>query len=113
MRVVHIWSVFKENTVLPQVVTILLDKCDELNEEDYNKVKEAINAVSISAADGVTGATLASVFMGLLSGIPTAALIGAGIALGPVGVIGGAIGGAVTGSWLNKILKKDKQKKDK
>jgi hypothetical protein len=51
--------------------------------------------------------------MGLLSGIPTAALIGAGIALGPVGVIGGAIGGAVTGSWLNKILKKDKQKKDK
>jgi hypothetical protein len=50
LRVVHIWSVFKEKTVLPQVVTILLDKCDELNEEDYNKVKEAINAVSISAA---------------------------------------------------------------
>ncbi|MBU7006191.1 helix-turn-helix transcriptional regulator [Phosphitispora fastidiosa] len=99
----------KENTVLPQVVTILLDKCNELNEEDYNKVKEAINVVSISAAGGVTGATLASVFMGLLSGIPSAALIGAGIALGPIGVIGGA----VTGSWLKKILKKNEQKKDK
>lgn len=60
----------KENTVLPQVITILLDKGDELNEEDYAKVEEAINTVSISAAGGVTGATLASIFGCLLAGIP-------------------------------------------
>lgn len=100
----------KENTVLPQVVTILLDKRDELNEEDYAKLKDVINTVSISAAGGVTGTTLASVFGGLLGSIPAVgAILGiAGLALGPFGVIGGAIGGAVASSWLNKILKKDK-----
>lgn len=105
----------KENTVLPQAVTILVDAGDELDEEDYSKVKDAINTVSISAAGGVTGATLASVFAGLLSSIPTsAAILGvAGFALGPLGAIGGAIGGAVAGSWLNKILKKEKEKKEK
>lgn len=99
----------KENTVLPQVVTILLDKREELSETDYAKVKEAINTVSISAAGGVTGATLASIFGGLLSGIPaSAAILGvAGLALGPLGVIGSAI----AGSWLSKILKKDKDKR--
>ena len=104
----------KENTVLPQVIAILLDKGDELNEEDYAKVKEAINTVSISAAGGVTGATLASIFGGLLTSIPTsAAILGvAGFALGPFGIIGSAIGGAVAGTWLNKILKKDRENKE-
>ena len=105
----------KENTVLPQIITILLDNGDELTEEDYAKVKEVINTVSISAAGGVTGATLASIFGGLLTGIPTsAAILGtAGLALGPLGVIGGAIGGAVAGKWINRLLKKDKENKKK
>lgn len=111
----HEIEINKENTVLPQVITILVDKGDELNKEDYAKVKEAINTVSISAAGGVTGATLASIFGGLLAGIPasTAMLGVAGLALGPLGIIGGAIGGAVAGTWLNKILKKDKENKEK
>lgn len=101
----------KENTVLPQVVTILVDKGDELNEEDYRKLKDAINTVSISAAGGVTGATLASIFAGLLGGIPASGTIlgVVGLALGPLGVIGGTIGGAVAGTWLNKILRQRKQ----
>ncbi|WP_446787588.1 helix-turn-helix transcriptional regulator [Macellibacteroides fermentans] len=105
----------KENIVLPQVITILLDKGDELNEEDYAKVKEAINTVSISAAGGVTGVTLASIFGGLLAAIPTStAILGvAGLALGPLGIIRGAIGGAIAGTWLNKILYKDKENKVK
>jgi len=102
----------KENTVLPQVITILLDNGDVLEEEDYLKVKEAIHTVSISAAGGVTGATLASIFGGLLSGISTSTAIlgGVGLTLGPFGIIGGAISGAVAGTWLNKILKNDKEK---
>lgn len=96
----------KENTVLPQVVTILLDKANELNKDDYERVKEVVNTVSISAAGGVTGATLASIFGGLLAGIPTLAVIlgAVGLALGPFGIIGGA----VAGKWLNIILKKSK-----
>lgn len=103
----------KENTVLPQVITILLDKANELNKEDYVKVKEVVNTVSISAAGGVTGTTLASIFGSLLAGIPTSAVIlgVAGLALGPLGIIGGAVGGAMAGKWLNKILKKDKKDK--
>lgn len=96
----------KENTVLPQVVKILLDKRDELNEDDYVKFKDVINTVSISAAGGVTGEKLASVFGGLLGSIPTSAAIlsVARLTLGPIGVVGGA----VASLWLDKVLKKDK-----
>ena len=38
----------KENTVLPQVVNILLDSGDELDEENYNDLKTRIAAVSAS-----------------------------------------------------------------
>lgn len=87
----------KENTVLPQVVTILLDKSDELEEAEYEKVKEAISAVSISAAGGVAGATLGSILAGVLAPI---GLVGAGALLGPIGAIAGG-----TALWLSKILK--------
>lgn len=105
----------KENIVLPQVITILLDKGDELNEKDYAKVKEAINTLSISAAGGVTGATLASIFCGLLAGNSTStAKFGvAGLAFDSLNIVNSAINGSVAGSWLNKILKKDKKSKQK
>lgn len=87
----------KENTVLPQVVTILLDKADDLNEKDYYNLKEAISAVSISAAGGVAGATLAAMFAGLLAPI---GILGIGL-IGPIGAIAGG-----TAFWLKKILGK-------
>ena len=87
----------KENTVLPQVVTILLDKADELDEKDYDSLKEAISAVSISAAGGIAGVTLASMFAGLLAPI---GIIGVGM-VGPIGAIAGG-----TAYWLKKILSK-------
>lgn len=85
----------KENTVLPQVVTILLDKADEFDEKEYNNLKEAISAVSISAAGGIAGVTLASMFAGLLAPI---GIIGLGM-VGPIGAIAGG-----TAYWLKKIL---------
>lgn len=87
----------KENTVLPQVVTILLDIADELGEKDYNRLQEAIFAVSISAAGGVAGVTLASMFAGLLAPI---GIIGVGM-VGPIGAIAGG-----TAYWLKKVLSK-------
>lgn len=87
----------KENTVLPQVVTILLDKADELGEKDYNRLQEAIFAVSISAAGGIAGVTLASMFAGLLAPI---GIIGVGM-VGPIGAIAGG-----TAYWLKKVLSK-------
>lgn len=75
----------KENTVLPQVVTILLDKADELDEKVYKKIKEAVSAVSVSAAGGIAGITLASIFAGLLAPI---GILGAGI-IAPLGAVAG------------------------
>lgn len=83
----------KDNTVLPQVVTILLDKADELDEKDYLNLKEAISAVSISAAGGITGVTLASMFAGLLAPI---GILGPGL-IAPIGAIAGG-----TAYWLKK-----------
>jgi len=102
----------KENQVLPQAITILLDNGNKFNEEDYKKIKKVIDTVSISAAGGVAGATLASIFSGLLtSSVSSAILSAAGLALGPFGVVGGAVGGAVAGAWLKKMLKKDNKEK--
>ena len=75
----------KENTVLPQVITILLDKADAIDDKDYDKVKEAVSAVSIAAAGGTSGATLAAMFAGVLAPM---GVIGAGL-LGPIGAIAG------------------------
>lgn len=85
----------KDNTVLPQVVTILLDKSDELDEKDYNNLKEAISAISISAAGGIAGVTLASMFTGVLAPL---GLLGTGL-IAPLGAIAGG-----TAYWMKKIL---------
>lgn len=88
----------KENTVLPQAIAILLDKADNYSEEDYRKLKNAISAISVSAAGGVSGDTLASMFSGLLSSHSPTIL---GAAARPIDIFPGE---AV--SWLKKILKK-------
>ncbi len=96
----------KENTVLPQVITILLDKGDELSEEDYSKVKEAIETVSVSAAGGIAGVTLATIFTSVVgSSLSSAALVGLGSLLGPVGLVAGSAA-AGTAYWLKKLIKK-------
>ena len=91
----------KENTVLPQVVTILLDKADELDEKEYKKIKEAVSAVSVSAAGGIAGITLASMFAGLLAPI---GILGTGI-IAPLGAVAGG-----TAFCLNKILNSKNKK---
>lgn len=90
----------KDNEVLAKVVDILLDHGDELDEDNYQKVKSGIDAVAAAASGGIAGAALAGTFAGLVN--PILGL------LGPVGLLGGAIAGATSSLWLKKILKNKK-----
>lgn len=96
----------KENTILPQVVTILLDNYEALADEDYDKVKEAAAAVSASAASGAAAATLSAMLTGALTPI-------GGMAVGLMGPASVVAGGAAY--WLAKLhpKKKNKEKKQK
>ena len=57
----------KTNEILPQVVTILLDKGDELDDENYSKVKVAADTVAASVASGIPYETLIPIFGGLIA----------------------------------------------
>ncbi|WP_049179797.1 helix-turn-helix transcriptional regulator [Clostridium paraputrificum] len=90
----------KENTVLPQVIAILLndENEDEFDEEKEKQITSAVNTVAATAAGGIAGAQLAAVAGAVL--LPLA---------GPVGMVGGAILGAGLG-WLNPFMKNKKSK---
>lgn len=91
----------KENTVLPQVISILLDSDNnaDIDDEKEIEMKTAIDTIAATAAGGIAGAQLAAV-----AGVVLAPL------LGPVGLVGGAIFGAALG-WLNPFMKKKKKGK--
>lgn len=96
----------KENTVLPQVVSILLDRNEELTDEENKKLNDAIKTVAISAAGGITGTTLATIFLGIVAGsLGSATLTCTAISQGPIGLVAGgtAVG---TAHWLKKLLDK-------
>ncbi|AIQ62435.1 transcriptional regulator [Paenibacillus stellifer] len=86
----------KENTVLPQVVEILLNRDEEYTDEEREKISEMVQTIAATASGGISGKALAAVSAGLLGGIFGGPLI--------------AVGGIVAGTtWLAKILK-DKKK---
>ncbi|MEK3865853.1 helix-turn-helix transcriptional regulator [Paenibacillus sp. FSL H7-0716] len=88
----------KENTVLPQVVDVLLNREEEYTDEEREKISESVRTIAATASGGIGGTALAAVSVGLLGGILGTPLL--------------AIGGVVAGStWLAKILKgKDKNR---
>jgi transcriptional regulator with XRE-family HTH domain len=83
-----------DNTVLPQVIDILVDKGAELEEENYSEIRETVDTVAASASTGKTGSALAKIFTSLLT--PER-----------IGVIVGIVIATADGksSWLKKILK--------
>ncbi len=85
----------KENTVLPQVVELLLNRYEEYSDEEREELFEKVKTVAATASGGVAGAALAAVSAGLLGGV-----LGA-----PFMVIGGIAAGS---AWLSKILKDKK-----
>lgn len=90
----------KDNTVLPQVVEILLNRDEEHTDEEREKIAESVKTIAATASGGIGGAALAAVSAGLLGG-----MLG-----GPILAMGGIVAGS---TWLAKILKeKDKNKKN-
>ena len=55
------------NTVLPQVIEILVDKGAEIEEEKYFEIKDTVETVAASASNGKRGASLAKIFIALLT----------------------------------------------
>lgn len=94
----------RDNTVLPQVIDILVDKGAELEEENYSEIKERVDTVAASASIGKTGAPLLKIFTSLLT---TSSAIGALVALGVIFDQPEIMSKAATGTanWLKKILK--------
>ena len=90
-----------ENTILREAVDILLDR-EDINEQDYEKLQEQISAIAISAAGGVAGATLTTLFTGVTGGI-----------LGAVPILGGPVVATLGAVWMNKIYVDKKKKKKK
>lgn len=84
----------KENTILPEVVYILLDK--ELDEESYSDASEKIAAVSASAAGGTSDFMLRSLFINAVGELVT---IGA---LGSIG-LGVTVANELL-SWMSKTV---------
>ena len=85
----------KENSVLPQVVEVLLNHYDEYSEEERKKVTENVKTIAATASGGITGDSLAAV---------SAKLLGMALSGSPAHVITSAV-------WLAKILKsKGKEK---
>lgn len=68
----------KENEVLPKVVAILLDN-DELDDENYSKVKDVADTVAASAVGGTPVVKLDKIFDVLTASLPfiIAPIIGA------------------------------------
>jgi len=82
----------KENEVLLKVVMLLLDSDDELDEDDYSKVREIVGTVAATAAGGIPPAKLDSVFDILIKSLPL---------LAPI--IGAIIGSSK--NWSKKLFK--------
>lgn len=91
-----------ENEVLPKAVHILLDEEQNLSEEDYAKVKQAIDTVAAASSGGANEAMLSSLFSGMVGKVAA----GTGIQLiPPLGIVGG-VASAV---WLKSIFNKRKK----
>ena len=82
----------KENTVLPQVVEVLLNRDEEYSEEERQQVHEGVKTIAATAAGGIAGAPLSAV---------TATVLGSYLGFS-IPVIGAMAVGAV---WLSKLLK--------
>jgi len=87
----------KENTVLPQVVEILLNRYEEYSDEELEQISKSAKAVAATAAGGITGAPLVAVMVGLLG-----AFLGS-----PSAKINAISNSAI---WLSKILRDNNKK---
>lgn len=90
-----------ENEVLPKAIHLLLDEKKNLSEEDYEKVRQAIDTVAAAASGGADETMLSSLFTGMIGTI--AAGIGIGL-ISPLGIVGGV----ASAFWFKSVMGKDK-----
>lgn len=98
----------RDNTVLPQVINILVDKGAELEEENYSEIKETVDTVAASASNGKTGMPLAKIFTTLLTSPGViSALAALGVMISQSETMTKITSATATGtaSWLKKIIK--------
>ena len=76
-----------ENTVLPQVIDILVDKGSELEDENYTEVKETVNTVAASASTVKNGEQLEKMLKLLVSPGVIGALVALGVILGDTSTV--------------------------
>lgn len=96
------------NTVLPQVIDILVDKGEKLDEVNYSEIKETVDVVATSATGGKTGEPLAKIFTSLLAtpnGVRALATLGIMIVQSDIVTEIATVTATKTASWLKKILK--------
>lgn len=87
----------EENTILPQVVDILLNQSEKFSPDEKKQMQEQVSILGTIAAGGITGAALASAGVALFSISP---------------IIGGIISGGIeitSSIWMSKIQTKNKK----
>lgn len=93
-----------DNSVLPQVISILVDNGAELDEEQYLEIKDTVGVVAASASSGKKEDQLFKTFLRLLKEPATLqALTALGIMITQYGILGKTTPRST--NWLTKILK--------
>lgn len=92
-----------ENEVLAKTIHLLLDEEENLSEEDYEKVKQAIDTVAAAKSGGADETMLSSLFTGMVGTV----VAGVGIGLiSPLGIVGGV----ASALWFKSLMGKDNEK---
>ena len=86
-----------ENDVLPKAIHLLLDEENNLSQEEYMQVKEAIATVAAAASGGADKSMVSKLFTGMIG--PVAVCSGIGL-FTPLGIVGGIASTA----WLKSMM---------
>ena len=86
-----------ENDVLPKAIHLLLDEENNLAQEEYMQVKEAIATVAAAASGGADKSMVSKLFTGMIG--PVAVCSGIGL-FTPLGIVGGIASTA----WLKSMM---------
>lgn len=92
-----------ENEVLAKTIHLLLDEEENLSEEDYEKVKQAIDTVAAAKSGGADETMLSSLFTGMVG------TVAAGVGIGLVSPLG-IVGGVASALWFKSLMGKDNEK---
>ncbi|MBQ6160922.1 MAG: helix-turn-helix transcriptional regulator [Oscillospiraceae bacterium] len=87
------------NEVLSLAIHLLLDEEENLSEEDYEKVKQAIDMVAAAKTGGVEETVLFFLFTKMIGTVAADAGIGM---ISPLGIVGGV----ASAFWFKSVMEK-------